>query len=425
MLTPVDIQQKKFHVGLGYDKKDVNTFFDSVSENYESLYRSNAELKEKVSILNDTLQNYRSKESHLEKSLKRAEKNTEETITNAAKEAKGIIRDAKIQASNIVSDAEKRLEKLEDEIAVMEARYTAYKSNFAMLLKQQFEFLGEQDFDPDSIIDDRAFTLLGGSEKQNNSASVSEGFGAYTGDPQMRDESTLGGFNGGYGSGDITSTSAVYTQSLSAGENFVDPFKPQDQDQKDYNPFNAKDKASENKKSSLKVANSAEDRKRMKRATVGSSEAAAAMQKAREAASQPKKVPEAAPNKEAETPKPEPKPEPKPAPKAEESPIRESKSNDKAEMHTESAPEQKSEPVSTSKDEKTNDFSHEIPTILHPINDSDADIHAASDEEASGSAKSNESVEGEVEAKPSGPARLGDGSEDDDSETDDDGFEFI
>lgn len=425
MLTPVDIQQKKFHVGLGYDKKDVNTFFDSVSENYESLYRSNAELKEKVSILNDTLQNYRSKESHLEKSLKRAEKNTEETITNAAKEAKGIIRDAKIQASNIVSDAEKRLEKLEDEIAVMEARYTAYKSNFAMLLKQQFEFLGEQDFDPDSIIDDRAFTLLGGSEKQNNSASVSEGFGAYTGDPQMRDESTLGGFNGGYGSGDITSTSAVYTQSLSAGENFVDPFKPQDQDQKDYNPFNAKEKTSEDKKSSLKVANSAEDRKRMKRATVGSSEAAAAMQKAREAASQPKKVPEAAPNKEAETPKPEPKPEPKPAPKAEESPIRESKSNDKAEMHTESAPEQKSEPVSTSKDEKTNDFSHEIPTILHPINDSDADIHAASDEEASGSAKSNESVEGEVEAKPSGPARLGDGSEDDDSETDDDGFEFI
>ena len=419
MLTPVDIQQKKFHVGLGYDKKDVNTFFDSVSENYESLYRSNAELKEKVSILNDTLQNYRSKESHLEKSLKRAEKDTEETITNAAKEAKGIIRDAKIQANNIVSDAEKRLEKLEDEIAVMEARYTAYKSNFAMLLKQQFEFLGKQDFDPDSIIDDRAFTLLGGSEKQNNSASVSEGFGAYTGDPQMRDESTLGGFNGGYGSGDTTSTSAVYTQSLSAGENFVDPFKPQDQ--KDYNPFNAKEKTSEDKKSSLKVANSAEERKRMKRATVGSSEAAAAMQKAREAASQPKKVPEAAPNKKAETPKPEPKP----APKAEEAPIRESKSNDKAEMHTESAPEQKSEPVSTSKDEKTNDFSHEIPTILHPINDSDADIHAASDEEASDSAESNESVEGEVEAKPSGPARLGDGSEDDDSETDDDGFEFI
>lgn len=401
MLTPVDIQQKKFHVGLGYDKKDVNTFFDSVSESYESLYRSNAELKEKVSILNDTLQNYRSKESHLEKSLKRAEKDTEETITNAAKEAKGIIRDAKIQANNIVSDAEKRLEKLEDEIAVMEARYTAYKSNFAMLLKKQFEFLGEQDFDPDSIIDDRAFTLLGGSDKPSGGASVSEGFGAYTGDPQMRDESTLGGFNGGYGSGDTTSTSAVYTQSLSAGENFVDPFKPQEQ--KDYNPFDAKDKSAEDKKSSLKVANSAEDRKRMKRATVGSSEAAAAVQKAREAASQPKKAPEAAPKKEEaskkeeapkkeeEVPKPEPKPEPAPAPKT----------------------------------EKSEDSAHGIPTILHPIDDEDALMHKTSDEDETDSADSDKSVEGEVEAKPSGPARLGDGSEDDDSETDDDGFEFL
>ena len=132
MLTPVDIQQKKFHVGLGYDKKDVNTFFDSVSESYESLYRSNAE------------------------------KDTVETISNATKEAKEIIRDAKIQANNIVSDAEKRLERLEDEIALLEAKYTAYKSNFCSLLKKQFEFLGEQDFDPSSMIDDRAWTLMGG-----------------------------------------------------------------------------------------------------------------------------------------------------------------------------------------------------------------------------------------------------------------------
>ena len=326
MLTPVDIQQKKFHVGLGYDKKDVNTFFDSVSESYEALYRSNAELKEKVSILNDTLQNYRSKESHLEKSLKRAEKDTVETISNATKEAKGIIRDAKIQANNIVADAEKRLEHLEDEIALLEAKYTAYKSNFCSLIKKQFEFLGEQDFDPSSMIDDRAWALIGGEEKQSSS-SVSDGFGAYTGDPQMRDESTLGGF----GSGDTTSTSAVYTQSLSAGENFVDPFKPKDQE--DYNPFDKKSKNTEEKKSTLKVANSVEDRKKMKRATVGSSEAAAAMQKAKEAAQakpdikpepapRPEEKPESKPEPVAPEVKPEPKPEPavsevKPEPKPE------------------------------------------------------------------------------------------------------------
>mgnify|MGYP003304672896 CR=1 FL=1 len=90
MLTPVDIQQKKFNIGLGYDKKDVNTFFQSVSESYEQLYRLNAELKEKVETLTDGLQHYKSKEEALEKSLMRAEKDSEDTKSRANKEAKNI-----------------------------------------------------------------------------------------------------------------------------------------------------------------------------------------------------------------------------------------------------------------------------------------------------------------------------------------------
>lgn len=396
MLTPVDIQQKKFHVGLGYDKKDVNTFFDSVAESYESLYRSNAELKEKVSILNDTLQNYRSKESHLEKSLKRAEKDTEETITNATKEAKDILRDAKLQAKNIVSDAEARLESLEDEIALLEAKYTAYKSNFCSLIKKQFEFLGEQDFDPDAMIDDRAWALIGGDSKQQAGTTSDSGFGAYTGDPQMRDESTLGGFNGGYGSGDTTSTSAIYTQSLSAGENFVDPFRPQEQ--KDYNPFDAKPAKDGEKKSTLKVSNSAEERKKMKRATVGSSEATAAMQKAREVASRPK-----------EETKPEPQPEVKAEPKPEPQPER--------------AGAYQSAPVHTAPEPETHDFQPEPEENPQPEAASVTEIPTIFPDTDAGTDDMEDNLEGEVEETRSGPALIGEGE--DDTETDDDGFEFI
>ena len=48
MLTPVDIQQKRFKSGLGFDKKDVNAFFEEVSGVMGNLYKSNAELKEKL-----------------------------------------------------------------------------------------------------------------------------------------------------------------------------------------------------------------------------------------------------------------------------------------------------------------------------------------------------------------------------------------
>ena len=48
MLTPVDLQQTKFKIGLGYDKNDVQSFFEEVSQSYVELYRANADLKDQL-----------------------------------------------------------------------------------------------------------------------------------------------------------------------------------------------------------------------------------------------------------------------------------------------------------------------------------------------------------------------------------------
>lgn len=238
MLTPMDIQQKKFHLGIGYDKKDVNAFFEEVSRSFEELYRSNAELKEKVNTLTDGLQNYKSKEAALKKSLMSAEKASEDTKSKADKEAKNIKLEAKNKAKLIIGDAETRLEELKEEYRVLETQYAAYKSNFCSLMKQQFEQLKIDDFHPDAYIDEKALTLLGGSAV----AAAPQGgqpFGSFDGDPQMRDESSLGGManaGGGMSREDLTSTSAVYTSTLGANENFVDPFNP-NKDNGRYNPF--------------------------------------------------------------------------------------------------------------------------------------------------------------------------------------------
>ncbi|MDE6024418.1 MAG: DivIVA domain-containing protein [Lachnospiraceae bacterium] len=258
MLTPVDIQQKKFHMGIGYDKKDVNEFFKEVAESYEQLYRSNAELKESVNTLTDGLQNYKSKEAELEKSLMLAEKDSEDTKSRATKEAKNIELDAKNKAKNIVSDAEKRLAQITEEIKVLETQYAAYKSNLCSLMKMQFEFLQENDFDVDAYIDEKALSLLpGGGGGASYSKNDGGSFGSFTGDPQMRDESTLGGASsggggsygdGGYGDDSRTSTSAVYTSGLGANENFVDPFNPdKGASEGRYNPYDGRTVTEKNK----------------------------------------------------------------------------------------------------------------------------------------------------------------------------------
>lgn len=244
MLTPVDIHQKKFHIGIGYDKKDVNSFFEEVVESYEQLYRSNAELKEKVITLTDTLQNYKSKEASLQKSLMLAEKDSEDTKSKANKEAKTIELEAKNKAKNIIGDAEERLEAIKEEMSKLETQYAAYKSNFLNLMKMQYSMLESDDFDANAKIDERALTLLGGSISVSPNKDTS--FGSFDGDPQLRDESSLGGMaNSSSGMStnpdDKLSTSAVYTSNLGANENFVDPFNPNKKEEPGrYNPYDGR-----------------------------------------------------------------------------------------------------------------------------------------------------------------------------------------
>mgnify|MGYP000370448147 CR=1 FL=1 len=168
------------------------------------------------------------------------------------------------------------------------------------------------------------------------------------------------------------------------------PFKPKEQ--KDYNPFDAKGKRFRREKIFLEGwPIPRKNVKKMKRATVGSSEAAAAVQKAREAAAQAAKAPKPEPKPEQKRearPEPEraPEPEAKPEPTPEPAPERKLE------------PEVKPEPVSKEPD------IDEIPTISH-LSESDDDTDTE---------ESAESIEGEVEEKKNnGPALIGEGEDDD------------
>ena len=60
MLTPVDIQNKEFTKSLsGYNKEMVDDFVLEVSKDFEKLYKENIELKDRLSVLNESLKKYR------------------------------------------------------------------------------------------------------------------------------------------------------------------------------------------------------------------------------------------------------------------------------------------------------------------------------------------------------------------------------
>ena len=147
MLTPVEIQAKTFKSGgLGYDKKDVESFMREVTRSYEILYRENMELKDKVAVLNEGIQYYKSIEKTLQKALVLAEKTAETTKEAANKDAKRIEKEAKVKANILLADAKNELENLHNKTIALLQQYEKYKAQFKNLAQAQIDLLETDAF---------------------------------------------------------------------------------------------------------------------------------------------------------------------------------------------------------------------------------------------------------------------------------------
>lgn len=148
MLTPIEIQSKTFKSGgLGYDKKDVDGFMKEVLKGYETLYRENMEFSDKIAVLNEGIQYYKTIEKTLQKALVLAEKTAEETRMSALKEAKAIEKEAQTKAQLIVADAKNELENIHNQTIQILQQYEKYKAQFKNLAAAQIEVLESDSFD--------------------------------------------------------------------------------------------------------------------------------------------------------------------------------------------------------------------------------------------------------------------------------------
>lgn len=147
MLTPVEIQNRVFKsVGLGYDKKDVDSFMKEIVDSYEMLYREKMELLDKVNVLNDGLQNYKTIERTMQKALVLAQKTAEETKETAYRNAHAIEKEALTKSEIIISDAKRELEMVHQRTVQLLQQYETYKLQFKNLAAAQIELLETESF---------------------------------------------------------------------------------------------------------------------------------------------------------------------------------------------------------------------------------------------------------------------------------------
>lgn len=122
-VTPLDIQQKRFHVGFrGYDKTEVEMFLDLVRDEMEFLVREVTELRDFKDTYDQRMRELVEKEDSITKLMQMTQKLMEEQKDNARREAALIIKDADIRGRQIVENASNEKVKLETDIRELQRR---------------------------------------------------------------------------------------------------------------------------------------------------------------------------------------------------------------------------------------------------------------------------------------------------------------
>lgn len=119
MLTPQEAEAHVFPKASfgGYNMLQVDTFLDSLIEDYRTLYQENISLKNKMKVLVDKVEEYRATEDAMRRALHSAQKMAEEMVREGEAKKKAAIEEAVVEVKR-QSEAT-RAEMAKEEAAIL------------------------------------------------------------------------------------------------------------------------------------------------------------------------------------------------------------------------------------------------------------------------------------------------------------------
>ena len=159
-MTPNDILNKRFDraaVG-GYRADDVNAFMLSISDYLEDVIAEKEDLQNKLIVLADKLEEYRSDEESMRSALIGAQKlgdnivkdskeKADKIVSDANNESEAIIRNAKNESTKITHEAKLKLETENYAINKLQREVAKFKKQILALYQQQIELIGAIPYD--------------------------------------------------------------------------------------------------------------------------------------------------------------------------------------------------------------------------------------------------------------------------------------
>lgn len=143
MLTPQEVAEHSFAKASfgGYNMTMVDEFLDQVTNDYTALFKENATLKAKMKVLADKVEEYRSTEEAMRKTLLTAQQMADQLVVDAEAEKATIVAEAQKAAEGQLASIRREVESEELRLTAAQNATAAYISKLKELYEREIEYI--------------------------------------------------------------------------------------------------------------------------------------------------------------------------------------------------------------------------------------------------------------------------------------------
>lgn len=142
MFTHNEIRQTTFEkVVRGYRPEDVESFLEQIADEYEAMEKEKQDLEEKLFLLAEKVEQYKTEEESIKTTLINAQRLGESIVADARQKSDLILREATIKKNDILAAAHAEIDGNEETLKRLKREVSEFKINILSLYKQHIESL--------------------------------------------------------------------------------------------------------------------------------------------------------------------------------------------------------------------------------------------------------------------------------------------
>ena len=143
MLTPQEVSERAFAKASfgGYNMSMVDEFLDILTQDYTTLYKENAALKGKMKVLADKVEEYRSTEDAMRKTLMTAQRMADNIVAEAETKKADMLYATEQSAKARTLEISQQLRAEEDRLAGLKASLEKYVTSLQSLYQHEMDYL--------------------------------------------------------------------------------------------------------------------------------------------------------------------------------------------------------------------------------------------------------------------------------------------